>query len=76
MADEFDPAQMSDQEILSLPESSIPAGKLDTFLARRIDILERREARETGIIIPVPAGPGGHKTDGEQSKFEAERREL
>lgn len=47
MADEFDPAQMSDEEILTLPESNVPAAKLGQFLARRTAVLEEKESAQS-----------------------------
>lgn len=51
MAEDFDPTQLSDLEILSLPESNVPAGKLDAFLARRAEVIEKQETGQTALAL-------------------------
>jgi hypothetical protein len=73
MADEFDPTQMSDQELLSLPESNIPPAKLGLFLARRSEIIEKREAE--GIALGLTPGYDGRRPtrDGAQAEQDEQR---
>lgn len=70
MADDFDPMQMSDQELLSLPESNVPSAKLELFLSLRSALERKRIEDLVGENMPGRDGSRrtGHKPQDEEQE--------